>query len=60
MELARAFERSNPLTALGHANRNTFTALMVDGSVRTVRKTINPDTLKAAIIRNDGIVISLD
>ncbi len=33
---------------------------MVDGSVRTVRKTINPDTLKAAIIRNDGIVISLD
>lgn len=54
------FNPTGPLPALGQPFRNTFTVLMVDGSVREVRKSINPDVLKSAITRNDGNVISLD
>ncbi len=52
------FDPNGPLPALGHPKRDTFSAVFVDGSVRQIRKTINPTTLKALITRAEGDVIA--
>ena len=51
------FEPNGPLPALGHPKRDTFSAVFADGSVRQVRKTVNPTTLKALITRAGGEVV---
>ena len=50
------FEPNGPLPALGHPKRDTFAAVFADGSVRQMRKTGNPTTLKALITRAGGDV----
>ena len=54
------FDPNGSLPALGHPKRDTFAAVLVDGSVRQIRKTISPATLKAAITRDGGEVLSYD
>lgn len=49
-----AFTPTGPLPALGHPNRNTFLACMADGSVRVVKKSVSPNTLRSAITREGG------
>lgn len=48
------------LPELGRASRNTFIVVMVDGSVRTVKKTVNPATLNAAITRAGNDTVGTD
>jgi prepilin-type processing-associated H-X9-DG protein len=50
------FSVNGPLPALGHPKRNVFNVLMVDGSVRTVRKSVDPIVFKHYITRNGGEV----
>jgi hypothetical protein len=48
------YDPAAPLPKLGRANVPVFQALMGDGSVRNIRKTINPGGMRAAITRNGG------
>ena len=54
------FDPNGPLPALGHPKRETFVAGLADGSVRHIRKTISPTTMKALITRDGGEVIAYD
>jgi len=54
------FDQNGPLPAFGHPRRDTFAVSMVDGSVRQVRKTVDPKTMKAAITRNGGEIVGFD
>jgi hypothetical protein len=51
------FDPSGPLPQLGHPKREVVLIGMADGSVKSVKKSINPNTLKAAITRagNDPV-----
>jgi hypothetical protein len=49
----------NPAT-FGRSDRDTFQVLMFDGSVRELRKTVNPQTFKHAITPNGGEVLGFD
>jgi hypothetical protein len=48
------FDPNGNPPALGHPTRDVFLAAMADGSVRWVKKSISPATLKAAIHASDG------
>lgn len=54
------FDPNGPLPQLGHPKRDYFQAVMGDSSVRSIRKTVNPTTLKALITRNGGEVVTDD
>jgi|GEM_PF-1318892 len=54
------FDPKGPLPTLGHPKRDTFMVGLADGSVRSVRKTVNPETIKAAITREGGEVMGFD
>lgn len=45
------FDPVGPLPPLGHPNRDTILVLMADGSVKSIRKSISPTAMKAAITR---------
>lgn len=51
------YDPTGPLPDLGRAGRSTFLVAMADGSVRVVKKTVSPNTLRATITRagNDAI-----
>ncbi len=49
------FSKDGPLPALGLPNTDVFQAAMFDGSVRTFRKSIDPNLLKSAIHAADGV-----
>lgn len=51
------YQPNGPLPQLGHPKRDVILIGMADGSIRTVKKSINPNTLKSAITRagNDPI-----
>jgi prepilin-type N-terminal cleavage/methylation domain-containing protein len=44
----------------GSSHTNLFTVALGDGSVRSVRYTINPETFRRACVRNDGLAFALD
>lgn len=48
------FDPAGPLPPLGRPDRKWFLAAMADGSVRTVRKNVDPNVMKAAITRAGG------
>ena len=50
----------NPLNGLKQANRNSFFALMGDGSVRQFRYKINPVQMRRLLDRADGEVLTLE
>jgi hypothetical protein len=52
------FDPNGPLPALGHKFRKGFLVCMADGSVKFVRDTIAPQTLKAAITARGGEVFA--
>ncbi len=54
------FDPNGNLPVLGHPKRDYFIVGMADGSVRQVRKSISPATLKAAITRSGGEVLGAD
>ncbi len=54
------FEPNAPLPDLGGFTADGFNALFADGSVRYIKKSIPPLTLKALITRDGGEVISSD
>ena len=51
------YQPNGPLPALGHPNRSVVLIAMMDGSVRSVKKTISPTVLHALITRNGGEVV---
>jgi hypothetical protein len=48
------FDPNGPVPAIGNPKRDVAIVAMADGSVRFVKKSINPQVLKAAITRNGG------
>ena len=54
------FDPNGPLPTLGHPKRDVFLVVMGDSSVKWVRKSINPATLKSAIDSRDGLVLGAD
>ena len=54
------FDPNGVLPALGRADRDTFLVVMTDGSVRSVKKSVSPTTLKAAITRAGGEIMGPD
>jgi hypothetical protein len=54
------FDRQGKLPELGGFSPDGFNAGFGDGSVRYIKQTINPQTLRALITRAGGEVISLD
>ena len=52
-----AYDPNGPLPELGRESRSKFLVAMADGSVRTVKKSVSPNTLRAAITRagNDTV-----
>ena len=54
------YDPNGPLPALGHPKRDTFAAVMVDGSVHQIRKNMSPATLRNLITRNDGLAVGND
>lgn len=54
------YDPAGPLPELGRAGRNTFLACMADGSVRVVKKTVRPNTLRSAITREGGDEVGPD
>lgn len=55
------FDPAGPLPALGHPGYGGgFNVVMADGSVRFIRDTVSPQTLKAVITRAGGEVAFLD
>lgn len=57
-----AFDPNAPPPALGHPKRDVFMVCMADGSIRNVKKTVSPTTLRAVITRsgNDHNAIGPD
>ena len=55
-----AFDPKKPLPRLGAMFQDVFLAALADGSVRTLKKTIKEDTLRALITRNGGEPVMLD
>ncbi len=49
------FSMDGPLPKLGHANFPVFQAALFDGSVRAIRKSIDPMVLKSGIHASDGL-----
>ena len=47
------FDKSKPLPALGHPQRNVFMASLADGSIRVIRKSANPELIKGLIHASD-------
>lgn len=55
------FDPNGPLPTLGHPNvKGGSNVLFADGSVRFVRDSVSPETLKAAITRAGGEIVWLD
>ncbi|MGL4554892.1 MAG: DUF1559 domain-containing protein [Gemmataceae bacterium] len=54
------FDADGKLPKVGGLFEGGFNALFCDGSVRFLKATIKPDTLKAAITRNGGEVLRVD
>ncbi len=54
------FDLNAPLPELGGFTPEGFDAVLADGAVRYIKKSINPMTLKALITRDGGEVISSD
>lgn len=52
-----AFDPKDPLAALGELTDATFNALLMDGSVRGIMKSISPETLKGLITFAGGEVV---
>jgi len=52
-----AYNRWQTIPSLGHPSVNYVLVTMADGSVRSVKKSINPAPLHALIQRNDGVAI---
>lgn len=52
------FDPENPLRGLG--NRGYFLALFVDGSVHRIPSTIDEETMRRLVYRNDGKPVSLN
>jgi prepilin-type N-terminal cleavage/methylation domain-containing protein len=44
----------------GSSHTNLFLVALGDGSVRSVRYTVNPETFRRACVRNDGLAFALD
>jgi hypothetical protein len=55
-----AFDPNAPMPELGGFTPDGFNALFGDGSVRYIKKSINPMTLKCLITRDGGEVVSSD
>lgn len=53
------FAPGKPLPPMGLPGREGFNALLFDGSVRFIRKAVDPQTLQALVTRNGGEVISV-
>ena len=51
------FDPKEPLAGLGALSDDGFAAAFCDGSVRMIRKAIDPETLRWLILRNDGHAI---
>ena len=49
------FRKDGPLPMLGLPDAKVFQAALFDGSVRSFRKTIDPNVLKSAIHASDGV-----
>jgi hypothetical protein len=54
------FDPNKPLPKLGLPGASVFNVAMSDGSVRMVSHNIRPQTLRLAIIRNDGMPLGPD
>jgi hypothetical protein len=54
------FDPAGALPPLGHPKRDVFAAVMADASVRWVRKSVSPATLKAAVTANGGEILGPD
>jgi len=54
------FGPSQPLPSLGLPNRDGFTALYADGSVRWIRKSVSAEKLKLLIDTEDGQIVDID
>jgi Protein of unknown function (DUF1559) len=54
------YSPDGPLPELGRATRNTFLVAMADGSVRSVKKTVAPHILRAAVTRDGGEPVGPD
>ena len=54
------FDPNGGPPALGHDKRDVFLVGMADGSVKAIKKTVDPAMLKAAIGRNDGKPVGPD
>jgi hypothetical protein len=56
------FDPNNPPmpSNFGRPGQSTFQVAMFDGSVRSLRKTMNPQTFKNAITSNGGEVVDLE
>ena len=54
-------ENSPPMPSdFGRPGQSTFQVLMFDGSVRSLRKSTNPQSFKYAVMHRDGMPYSLD
>lgn len=51
------FDPKGPLPPLGREGRDSFNALMCDGSVRPIRMSMKQETLRALIGRDDGVPV---
>jgi hypothetical protein len=54
------FDPNGPVPELGNVSPDGFDVAFVDGAVRFISKTVNPQVLKALITRSGGEVISTD
>ena len=54
------YDEKEPLKGLIGLHAGGFNAGLADGSVRFIRKTINPETLKALFMRDDGQMVELE
>ncbi len=54
------YDPARPLPAFGKPNTSAFIAAFADGSVRTIRKTVDEKMLRNAITKADGNVVILD
>lgn len=54
------YDPDGPLPPLGRADRGSFLAAMADGSVRVVKKSVSPNTLRATITRASGDAVGPD
>jgi hypothetical protein len=54
------FDPKGSLPSLGRADKDGFNVVMGDGYARWVKKSVDPNILKAMITRNGGEVVTLD